>query len=96
LIKSDQQNLYLSFVVQNFSRLPNLLCRQKLLACLKIVRKMFLFKLPANKTLKQNVRRRRDDTQDMYENTFPQISDHHFDKVAWPDEQEVAALVDND
>lgn len=36
------------------------------------------------------------DIQTMYENTFPQLSDHHFDKVAWPDEQEVAALVGQD
>lgn len=36
------------------------------------------------------------DIQNMYENTFPQISDHHFDKSAWPDEEQVAALVDND
>lgn len=36
------------------------------------------------------------DIQNMYENTFPQISDHHFDKTAWPEEQEVAAIVDND
>ncbi|EDW69075.1 eukaryotic translation initiation factor 3 subunit L [Drosophila novamexicana] len=36
------------------------------------------------------------DIQNMYENTFPQISDHHFDKTAWPDEQEVGAIVDND
>ena len=36
------------------------------------------------------------DIQNMYENTFPQISDHHFDKSAWPDEQEVAPLVEYD
>lgn len=36
------------------------------------------------------------DIQNMYENTFPQISDHHFDKTAWPEEQEVGAIVDND
>lgn len=36
------------------------------------------------------------DIQNMYESTFPQISDHHFDKSAWPDEEEVASFVDND
>lgn len=36
------------------------------------------------------------DIQNMYENTFPQLSDHHFDKSAWPDETEVGPLVDND
>ncbi|XP_055847046.1 eukaryotic translation initiation factor 3 subunit L [Episyrphus balteatus] len=36
------------------------------------------------------------DIQNMYENTFPQISDHHFDKSAWPDEQEVSSLVEHD
>lgn len=34
--------------------------------------------------------------QTMYENTFHQISDHHYDKCPWPDETEVAPLVDND
>lgn len=36
------------------------------------------------------------DIQNMYENTFPQLSDHHYDKTSWPNEQEVAELVDND
>lgn len=34
--------------------------------------------------------------QNLYENTFPKISDQHYDKRAWPDEREVASLVDKD
>lgn len=36
------------------------------------------------------------DIQNMYENTFPQLSDHHFDKTSWPEEQDVAPLVNDD
>lgn len=34
--------------------------------------------------------------QNMYENIFPKLSDQHFDKKPWPDEMDVAPLVDND
>ncbi|XP_055382687.1 eukaryotic translation initiation factor 3 subunit L [Condylostylus longicornis] len=36
------------------------------------------------------------DIQNMYENTFPQLSDHYFDKCSWPDEKEVMQLVEGD
>lgn len=34
--------------------------------------------------------------QNMYENSFPKLSEDFFDKTLWPDESEVAPLVDND
>ncbi|KAL9699316.1 hypothetical protein quinque_002757 [Culex quinquefasciatus] len=34
--------------------------------------------------------------QNLYENTFPKLSEQHFEKKAWPSEDEVAHLVDND
>lgn len=34
--------------------------------------------------------------QNLYENTFPKISDQHYDKRAWPDEREVATLIDKE
>ncbi|XP_035791229.1 eukaryotic translation initiation factor 3 subunit L [Anopheles albimanus] len=34
--------------------------------------------------------------QNLYENTFPKLSEQHFEKKAWPSEAEVAHLVDND
>lgn len=32
----------------------------------------------------------------LYENTFPKLSEQYFDKTPWPEESEVAPLVDND
>ncbi|XP_046668168.1 eukaryotic translation initiation factor 3 subunit L [Homalodisca vitripennis] len=37
-----------------------------------------------------------DDLQNMYENTFPKLTEKFFDKHAWPDEEEVGHIVDND
>lgn len=34
--------------------------------------------------------------QNMYENTFPKLSDQFFEKRAWPREEEIRKLVDND
>ncbi|XP_055701323.1 eukaryotic translation initiation factor 3 subunit L isoform X2 [Phlebotomus papatasi] len=36
------------------------------------------------------------DIQNMYETTFPKLSEQHFDKRAWPDEHEVASIVEDD
>lgn len=35
-------------------------------------------------------------TQNLYENTFPKLSETYFEKKEWPDEKEVAELVDKD
>ncbi|XP_063703073.1 eukaryotic translation initiation factor 3 subunit L [Culicoides brevitarsis] len=37
-----------------------------------------------------------DDIQQLYETTFPKLSETHFEKRAWPDEDEVANIVEND
>lgn len=34
--------------------------------------------------------------QNIYENSFPKLSMQHFESRSWPDEHEVAPLVDND
>lgn len=36
------------------------------------------------------------DIQNMYENTWPKLSEQYFEKRAWPDENEVQAVVGND
>lgn len=35
-------------------------------------------------------------TQNLYENTFPKLSETYFERKEWPDEKEVAELVDKD
>jgi translation initiation factor 3 subunit L len=35
-------------------------------------------------------------TQNLYENTFPKLSETYFEKKEWPDEKEVGELVDKD
>lgn len=32
----------------------------------------------------------------LYENTFPKLTEQYFENTPWPDENEVAAIVDND
>lgn len=32
----------------------------------------------------------------LYENTFPKLTEKHFENSPWPDEKEVAPIVDND
>lgn len=34
--------------------------------------------------------------QNLYENSWPKLSEQHFDKRAWPDENEVISVVGND
>uniref|UniRef100_U5EXC6 Eukaryotic translation initiation factor 3 subunit L n=1 Tax=Corethrella appendiculata TaxID=1370023 RepID=U5EXC6_9DIPT len=34
--------------------------------------------------------------QNLYENTFPKLSEQYFEKKAWPNENEVSSLVEND
>ncbi|XP_063227380.1 eukaryotic translation initiation factor 3 subunit L isoform X2 [Bacillus rossius redtenbacheri] len=34
--------------------------------------------------------------QNLYENTFPKLTEQYFDKRPWPDDTEIAHLVDND
>lgn len=36
------------------------------------------------------------DIQNLYENTFPKISEQLFEKTSWPDEADIAHIVDND
>jgi len=36
------------------------------------------------------------DLQNIYENTFPKLTEKFFDKRPWPDEEEVSHIVDND
>lgn len=36
------------------------------------------------------------EVQNLYENTFPKLTEQFFDKQAWPDENDVAHIVDND
>lgn len=36
------------------------------------------------------------DIQNLYENAFPKLSEQYYDRVAWPNENDVAPLVDND
>lgn len=32
----------------------------------------------------------------LYENTFPKLTEQYFENTPWPDENEVAPVVDND
>lgn len=32
----------------------------------------------------------------LYENTFPKLTDQYFENTSWPEENEVAPIVDND
>lgn len=32
----------------------------------------------------------------LYENTFPKLTEQYFENTPWPDENEVGPLVDND
>ncbi|XP_045451033.1 eukaryotic translation initiation factor 3 subunit L-like [Melitaea cinxia] len=32
----------------------------------------------------------------LYENTFPKLTEQYFENTPWPDEKEVAPIVDND
>lgn len=32
----------------------------------------------------------------LYENTFPKLTEQYFENTPWPDENEVAPIVDND
>lgn len=34
--------------------------------------------------------------QNLYENTFPKLTEQYFEKTSWPDEKQVAAVVDSD
>lgn len=34
--------------------------------------------------------------QNLYENSFPKLTEQYFEKRPWPDEEEVAKIVDND
>lgn len=34
--------------------------------------------------------------QNLYESTFPKLTEQYFEKRPWPDEIEVANIVDND
>lgn len=34
--------------------------------------------------------------QNLYENTFPKLTEQYFENTPWPDEKEVAPIVDND
>lgn len=34
--------------------------------------------------------------QDLYENTFPKLSEEYFDRSPWPDENSIAYLVEGD
>lgn len=36
------------------------------------------------------------EVQNLYENTFPKMSDQYFDKTTWPDESAIAHMVEND
>lgn len=36
------------------------------------------------------------ETQDLYENTFPKLTEQYYEKCAWPNEKEVASLIEND
>lgn len=36
------------------------------------------------------------EVMNLYENTYPKLTEQYFDKSPWPEEQEVAPLVDND
>lgn len=39
---------------------------------------------------------RLDDIQDLYENTFPKLSEDYYERNPWPDENVISYLVDND
>lgn len=36
------------------------------------------------------------DLQNLYENTWPKLTEDYFEKRPWPEDKEVAKLVDND
>lgn len=36
------------------------------------------------------------ETQNLYENTFPKLSEQYYDKRSWPEDKDIASLIEND